>query len=151
MVDLNAHEAGNGGKSQGKPTAHSVLLYSEREGPPLTVACEVSICWPGLHPPAKSVFEREKNTVFRQRTRGRHFRHWPVYIHISGTSRQRHRKQELSTSMWCRTIVKGQRHEAVEAMAVRCACCDCSRNDGIVFQRSLRSLRRTFTPSFRSR
>src|SRR6516225_9904136 len=82
MVDLNAHEAGNGGKSQGKPTAHSVLLYSEREGPPLTVACEVSICWPGLHPPAKSVFEREKNTVFRQRTRGRHFRHWPVYIHI---------------------------------------------------------------------
>jgi len=29
MVDLNAHEAGNGGKSQGKPTAHGVLLYSE--------------------------------------------------------------------------------------------------------------------------
>src|SRR5215468_9232603 len=29
MVDLNAHEAGNGGQSQGKPTAHGVLLYSE--------------------------------------------------------------------------------------------------------------------------
>src|SRR5215469_5873103 len=29
MVDLNAHEAGNGGKSQGKPTAPGVLLYSE--------------------------------------------------------------------------------------------------------------------------
>jgi len=38
-VDLNAHEAGNGGTSQGKPTAYGVLLYSEREGPPLTVAC----------------------------------------------------------------------------------------------------------------
>ena len=31
MVDLNAHEAGNGGKSQGKPTARGVLLYSEGE------------------------------------------------------------------------------------------------------------------------
>ena len=29
MVDLNAHEAGNGGQSQGKPTARGVLLYSE--------------------------------------------------------------------------------------------------------------------------
>jgi len=34
MVDLNAHEAGNGGQSQGKPTTRGVLLYSEREGPP---------------------------------------------------------------------------------------------------------------------
>jgi hypothetical protein len=33
MVDLNAHEAGNGGQSQGKPTTRGVLLYSEREGP----------------------------------------------------------------------------------------------------------------------
>src|SRR5215831_3170619 len=29
MVDLNAHEAGNGGQGQGKPTARGVLLYSE--------------------------------------------------------------------------------------------------------------------------
>ena len=29
MGDLNAHEAGNGGQSQGKPTTHGVLLYSE--------------------------------------------------------------------------------------------------------------------------
>ena len=29
MVDLNAHEAGNGGQSQGKPTARGVLLYLE--------------------------------------------------------------------------------------------------------------------------
>ena len=29
MVDLNAHEAGNGGQSQGKPAARGVLLYSE--------------------------------------------------------------------------------------------------------------------------
>jgi hypothetical protein len=28
-VNLNAHEAGNGGQSQGTPTAHRVLLYSE--------------------------------------------------------------------------------------------------------------------------
>jgi hypothetical protein len=26
-----------------------------REGPPLTVPCQDSICWRGLHPPAKSV------------------------------------------------------------------------------------------------
>ena len=30
MVDLNGHEAGNGGYSQGRPTARRVLLYSER-------------------------------------------------------------------------------------------------------------------------
>jgi hypothetical protein len=29
MADLNAHEAGNGGQGQGKPTARGVLLYSE--------------------------------------------------------------------------------------------------------------------------
>src|SRR5437879_2654330 len=31
MVDLNGHEAGNGGNSQGRPTAHRDLLYSERD------------------------------------------------------------------------------------------------------------------------
>jgi hypothetical protein len=30
MVDLNGHEAGNGGNGQGKPKAHGVLLYSDR-------------------------------------------------------------------------------------------------------------------------
>jgi hypothetical protein len=30
MVDLNGHEVGNGGYSQGRPTARRVLLYSER-------------------------------------------------------------------------------------------------------------------------
>jgi hypothetical protein len=30
MVDLNGHEAGNGGHSQGTPTAHRPLFYSER-------------------------------------------------------------------------------------------------------------------------
>ena len=30
MVDLNGHETGNGGYSQGRPTARRVLLYSER-------------------------------------------------------------------------------------------------------------------------
>src|SRR5215471_10086571 len=38
------------------------------EGPPLTVACEVSICWPGLHPPAKSV-SNEKRILFSCRER----------------------------------------------------------------------------------
>ncbi len=32
MVELNGHEAGNGGHSQGRPTAHRDLLYSERWG-----------------------------------------------------------------------------------------------------------------------
>jgi hypothetical protein len=30
MVDLNGHEVGNGGYSQGTPTAHRHLSYSER-------------------------------------------------------------------------------------------------------------------------
>jgi hypothetical protein len=30
MVDLNGHEAGNGGHSQGMPKAHRPLSYSER-------------------------------------------------------------------------------------------------------------------------
>jgi hypothetical protein len=30
MVDLNAHEAGNSGQGQGKPTARGVLLYSDK-------------------------------------------------------------------------------------------------------------------------
>ena len=30
MVDLNGHEAGNGGHSQGTPTAHRPPFYSER-------------------------------------------------------------------------------------------------------------------------
>jgi hypothetical protein len=30
MVNLNGHEAGNGGNSQGTPTAHRPLSYSER-------------------------------------------------------------------------------------------------------------------------
>jgi hypothetical protein len=30
MVDLNGHEAGNGGYGQGRSTARRVLLYSER-------------------------------------------------------------------------------------------------------------------------
>jgi hypothetical protein len=30
MVDLNGHEAGNGGHGQGRSTARRVLLYSER-------------------------------------------------------------------------------------------------------------------------
>ena len=32
MADLNGHEAGNGGYSQGTPTAPWALLYSERWG-----------------------------------------------------------------------------------------------------------------------
>src|SRR5215813_13276639 len=29
MADLHAHEAGNGGQGQGRPTAQAVLFYSE--------------------------------------------------------------------------------------------------------------------------
>ena len=32
MVDLNGHEAGNGGYSQGTPTAHRALFYSDIDG-----------------------------------------------------------------------------------------------------------------------
>ena len=49
-----------------------------REGPPLTVACKVSICWPGLHPPGKVRFKRKKNTAFRCPPRVPHSEHWPV-------------------------------------------------------------------------
>ena len=49
-----------------------------REGPPLTVACQVSICWPGLHPPGKVSFERKKNTAFRRSAASPHSEHWPV-------------------------------------------------------------------------
>ena len=31
-----------------------------REGPPLTVPGKVSICWPGLHPPAKSASNEKR-------------------------------------------------------------------------------------------
>ena len=34
-----------------------------REGPPLTVACEVSICWPGLHPPGKVSSNEKRITL----------------------------------------------------------------------------------------
>jgi len=32
MVNLNGHEAGNGGYSQGTPTARRAFLYSETDG-----------------------------------------------------------------------------------------------------------------------
>jgi len=49
-----------------------------REGPPMTVPCQVSICWPGLHPPAKSV-SNEKRIPLRggDREPGQS-RHWSV-------------------------------------------------------------------------
>ncbi len=43
-----------------------------REGPPLTVACKVSICWPGLHPPGKIRFKRKKNTASDRTPRAPH-------------------------------------------------------------------------------
>ena len=50
-----------------------------REGPPLTVACQVSICWPGLHPPGKSV-SNEKRILLRAAVRGAHTKDWPVIV-----------------------------------------------------------------------
>ncbi len=43
MVDLNGHEAGNGGHSQGKPYSLSGLLYSER-GDIATTANNLALC-----------------------------------------------------------------------------------------------------------
>jgi hypothetical protein len=34
------------------------------KGPPLTVACKVSICWPGLHPPGKISIQTKKEYCF---------------------------------------------------------------------------------------
>jgi hypothetical protein len=31
-----------------------------REGPPVTVSWQVSICWPGLHPPGKSASNEKR-------------------------------------------------------------------------------------------
>jgi hypothetical protein len=39
MVDLNGHEAGNGGHSQGMPKAHRPLSYSERS--PVTAVVSI--------------------------------------------------------------------------------------------------------------
>jgi hypothetical protein len=36
-----------------------------REGPPLTVPCQILDLLPGLHPPAKSVSNENKNTALR--------------------------------------------------------------------------------------
>ena len=52
MVDLNGHEAGNGGYSQGRPTARRALLYSER--------CPVSRA---VHP-AYQALARVASTIF---------------------------------------------------------------------------------------
>jgi hypothetical protein len=40
-----------------------------REGPPRPFPAKVSICWPGLHPPVKSVSNEKKNTGGRQFSR----------------------------------------------------------------------------------
>src|SRR5215831_7858222 len=64
MVDLNAHEAGNGGQSQGKPTTRGVLLYSERKAPPLTVVLAREFrSVEGLHPPEIFNSNEKKNTA----------------------------------------------------------------------------------------
>jgi hypothetical protein len=49
-VDLNGHEAGNGGYSQGTPTAHRLLSYSER--------CPVTRLHIQMEPFARSGFRR---------------------------------------------------------------------------------------------
>jgi len=40
MVDLTGHAAGNGGHSQGKPTAHRDLLYSD----PISYTINLTVC-----------------------------------------------------------------------------------------------------------
>src|SRR5215831_3342585 len=80
MVDLNAHEAGNGGQSQGKPTTRGVLLYSEREGPPLTVVLAREFrSVEGLHPP--EIFNSNEKRILPSAVirKPMHFGDWPVY------------------------------------------------------------------------
>jgi hypothetical protein len=40
-----------------------------REGPPLNVPCQSSVCWSGLHPPGKSVSNKKRILLFRSRRR----------------------------------------------------------------------------------
>src|SRR5215813_8648165 len=87
MVDLNAHEAGNGGQSQGKPTTRGVLLYSEREGPPLTVTWLEFRSVEGLHPPGIFNSNEKRILPFAAIRKRHHSGDWPVYGHISGSSR----------------------------------------------------------------
>jgi hypothetical protein len=49
-----------------------------REGPPVTVLAKASICWSGLHPPAKSISNEKENTPLRPWLRAPHSEHWPV-------------------------------------------------------------------------
>jgi hypothetical protein len=48
-----------------------------REGPPLNVPCQSSVCWPGLHPPGKSV-SNKKEYCFSDQDAETHSPHWPV-------------------------------------------------------------------------
>ena len=40
-------------------------------------SAKVSICWPGLHPPAKSISNEKKNTALPCRPLAPHSEHWP--------------------------------------------------------------------------
>src|SRR5215813_9470366 len=82
MVDLNAHEAGNGGQSQGKPTTRGVLLYSEREGPPLTVTWLEFRSVEGLHPPGIFNSNEKRILPFAAIRKRHHSGDWPVYGHL---------------------------------------------------------------------
>jgi hypothetical protein len=48
-----------------------------REGSPRPFPAKVSICWPGLHPPANQL-RTKKNTAFRWGSRSLRTGHWPV-------------------------------------------------------------------------
>jgi len=48
------------------------------EGPPLTVACQVSICWPGLLPPGKVNSNEKRISRHAVPRRLASFQHWPV-------------------------------------------------------------------------
>src|SRR5262249_39770256 len=83
MVDLNAHEAGNGGQSQGKPTTRGVLLYSEREGPPLNVTWLEFRPVEGLHPPGIFNSNEKRILPFAAIRKRHHSGDWPVYGHFT--------------------------------------------------------------------
>src|SRR5215471_11411028 len=90
MVDLNAHEAGNGGQSQGKPTTRGVLLYSEREGPPLNVTWLEFRSVEGLHPPGIFNSNEKRILPFAAIRKRHHSGDWPVYGHLSATMMDDH-------------------------------------------------------------
>jgi len=97
MADLHAHEAGNGGQGQGRPTAQAVLFYSELPPPDAAMAAEwlgVSRVIPVHYPPGDSAPEDLRRELAARGSRVELVtlefgETWTQKDSLSATSRQR--------------------------------------------------------------